>query len=120
MIRLKDGRSPIVKTYPFAEKQTRDDEYQVVDRYMCSPETDQDYANMEEASKLNYRLKYCTFTKYFQKNEERMCKKEVKPLFLERSDKYGKPLQCGFANNHIMHSLSYYVCIFHHSNNITI
>lgn len=114
-MRLIDVRAPTVKTYPFAERQSRDDESSVIEKYLCSPETDEDYANMEEASTYHYNLKYCLFTKRFKKDEEIICKKEVKPLFLDMYDEERNIIHCGFTDHHIMHSISYYVCIFHYS-----
>lgn len=113
-MRLKSIRSSRVKKFPFEDIQLND-EGSLIEKYLCSPETNEDVSNMEEASKHNYKLKYCLFTKHFQKDEERICKNEVQPLFMEIKDEETNSIECGFTEHHFMHGLSYYVRIFHHS-----
>lgn len=110
-MRLKNFRAEVVKTFPFAERQSRNDEYDIIENYYCPAETEDDVSYMEEASMLNYRLKYCLFTKSFQKNEDRICKKKVKPLFLETYASGDVAIKCGFAQRQFLFSLSYFVRI---------
>lgn len=111
---MKNLRASALKTFPFLEIKSRNDEYELVDRYVCPAETDDDVTNMEEASMSNYRLKYCLFEKKFQKDEDRICKQEVKPVFHARADKKFKKIACGFGKRQFVYSLSFLVRIFHH------
>ncbi|XP_065203516.1 uncharacterized protein LOC135833682 [Planococcus citri] len=74
---------------------------------MCPPETEDQLNSLKQvAQKFTWMLGYCLFDKNFKKEEEKVCKFDLKPIFKAHEDSE----KCGLKKKHWLRYFGYFYC----------